>query len=179
MKFIPLLTLLVISLNVFASFEDPKTFCSETGACTSKMLEITSNYSEGNADFSRKTPMAMSGACYHLSPTYYPEREHHGGFLFERQGKDLMSTGIFSFFSDTDPYRNMSYDEMKADLAKTSAPFSKTIEKHDQVELQYLTHRSDLHYWFRSSLDGKKVYMISKQAIEEYLGFIFCDFDVH
>jgi hypothetical protein len=179
MKKTTLLSLLILSLHAFAQQENPALFCTQTDQCTDQMLAITRGYSEGNANFSQAPLAAISGACYHISSAYDRNHEHHGGFVFERRGKDLFTAGEFSFFADEDPYQHLNSLEMKEYFVKANSRFEKTMENPTQIELQYLTSRSDLHYWFRSSQDGKKVYMIAKQAIEDYLGFIFCETNVH
>lgn len=175
MKNLILLTTLLVSFNVNSQTADPSQFCMETNQCTKKMQSILDGYKDGNANFSKESLTGFSGSCFHLNDLYDSEHEHHGAFTFERDGINLMTTGIFSFFADEDPYQNMSSVELRNWFVENNSNFSKAIEKSDHVELQYLSPRSDYSYWFSENIKNKKFYVIGKQIGEDYLGYIFCE----
>lgn len=174
MKNFVLLSILFFSLNaVSQTKDDPALFCDESQQCTGRMREITLNYNLGQKEFSKETTVGYSGACYHISSMYDSNHEHHGAFFFERANEIFLATGIFSFFAESDPYQNMNAVELKDWFVKSNSRFSPTIENANEIELQYLGDTSDLHYWFRSH--GKKLYVIAKQGMERYVGYIFCE----
>jgi hypothetical protein len=179
MKQIIFISLLALTLSAQAQLEDdPSTFCAKNGShCTEKMRSITDQYNAGNSDFTKEDLIGFSGSCYHISETYDKNHEHHGAFLFARDknNQTLATTGIFSFFAEQDPYKEMNSVELRDYFVKTNSRFSKAIEKPNQVELQYLSERADLHYWFRTNPQTGKFLLIASQAIETYLGFIFCE----
>jgi hypothetical protein len=176
------LVITLFSTHLHAEEINPAGFCNETGMCTKKMISITQTYEKGNADFQKEALSAFSGACYHLSDLYDPEHEHHGAFVFshdEVKPADLMTTGVFSFFAESDPYAQMSSVELKDWFIKNNSRFDKTIVKADHVELQYLTELSNYTYWFRQDARAKKLILIGKQIGEDSFGYIFCELKKH
>jgi len=174
MKLLMLFSLL--SFSVFAFAEDPSTFCDENPYCTDKMNQITSEYKLGNDQFASLPLSAFSGGCYHLSPLYESSHEHHGAFIFERSQDDLMTDGIFSFFYEQDPFDGVSALEMKAWFQSQNSTMVQTVQRNNQIELQFLGDQSDYHYWFRNNKQQTKLLVIAKQQSSGYSGLIFCEF---
>jgi hypothetical protein len=170
--------ILLTSLHLMAQeHTDPSIFCDEIGFCTQSMLNITKGFKAGDTEFSKNKLSGFSGSCYYISPFYDQNHEHHGAFLFEKSPKALMATGIFSFFAEQDPYKEMNSVELKQWFINRNSRFSETIVTSNQVELRYLTEESDIHYWFRSSSDGKQIFIISRDVNINYLEFGFCKMD--
>lgn len=175
MKQIAFISLLILSLNSYSEEIDPSLFCDQTYQCTDKMREISTQYKTGNSEFAKESLIGLSGACYHISSLYDSDHEHHGAFLFERSSQGLMTTGVFSFFAEQDPYEGMNSVELKEWFIQNNSRFEKAIESSSQVELQFLDVGSDFHYWFRGHKDNNKVFVIGKQLVDDYAGFIFCE----
>ncbi len=174
MKTIILFTFAFINFSLFADESDPSKFCEQSYECTETMSKISAQYENGNSKFSSEKLIAFSGSCYHISPLYHAETEHHGVFVFERTNKGLMANGSFNFFWGYDQYEDMNASQIKDHFIATGTSFDKTMETGNQVELQYLGDESDYHYWFRSEKANKNMFLIAKQASTDYAGFIFC-----
>lgn len=179
MKLFFLMATLIFSNALLADEINPAELCVETGKCTKKMLAISKAYEKGNAGFQNNELSSFSGGCYHLSDLYDPEHEHHGAFVFEKSGADLLTTGIFSFFSESDPYAQMTSVELRDWFVKDHSRFDKTIIKEDHIELQYLTEFTNYTYWFRQDARAKNLLLIAKQIGEDSFGYIFCELKKH
>ena len=177
MKFYLIISLLIISLGVMAREENPAKFCNQNPECTQKMIEISNDYQNGNKLFSKEILDGFSGECFHLSSLYESKHAHHGAFIFEQSGRDLMADGIFTFFYNEDPFIAMNSIELKDWFISQNSHMVKTIKKLNQIEMQFLGDTSDYHYWFRSHPKTGKLLVIGKQASSEYLGFVFCEME--
>ena len=157
--------------------DQPDQFCSGNSDCSEKMIEIANLYKNGTNTLSQQSLIGMSGACYHISSLYDKEHEHHGAFVFERASNGAFeTTGLFSFFAEEDPYKNLNAPQMKEWFIRNNSRFTKAIENSEQVEIRYLTDESDIHYWFRGNNDNNVVTVIGRQFIQDYVGYIFCKF---
>lgn len=172
------LILVLLSFTIMAQ-ENPEEFCDDNYYCTPKMRELTAIFKKGNSQFSQDSLTAFSGGCWHLSDLYNPEFEHHGAFLFERDGSELLARGNFFFFWGQDPLLGMSTAEVKDWFIERNAKATKTTVTSNQVELQFLGTGSDYHYWFRNNQANDKVIMIAKQKTDGSLGMIFCELKRH
>lgn len=164
--------------NLRASEENPSTFCDQNTQCTDKMRKIVLEYKSGNKQFSQlinDTPMGFSGSCYHISYLYDSNHEHHGAFIFERSGNDLMTDGVFNFFFNEDPYQQMTSFELKTWFLQSNSQMSLALEKTNQIELQFLGNGSDYHYWFRNNKKNNKLMLIGKQMDTSTSALIFCE----
>jgi hypothetical protein len=170
------LIFILVSLNIFAKNSNPLDFCHQIGNCTSKMLEITKEYKVGNGKFTKENLSAFSGSCYHISPLYDPDHEHHGAFYFENENKEFKIDGIFSFFFEADPYQDLNSEGVKElFLQRGSVPF-KAIKKMDHAELWIKsTKPSDFHYWFKTNQDQSKMFLIGMQFSGTDPNFVFCE----
>jgi hypothetical protein len=174
MKLLLMLSLIFIFQSAWAA-ENPADFCSGNSECTEKMQEISLGYKNGNGQFKKEDLIRFSGSCYHLSYLYDKNHEHHSAFIFEKNGRDLMADGIFTFFYEEDPFSKMSSLELKNWFINNKSKMVKTIKKFNHVELQFLGPGSDYHYWFRNNQNNSKLYLIGKQLGENYLGLVFCE----
>jgi hypothetical protein len=166
---------LLLFQNLSAGVEiDPSRLCQETRLCTDRMQEISTQFSRGTGSFSMAQLEGYSGGCYHISPLYNSEHKHYGAFIFERQGTALMTSGVFSFFPEADPYENMSALEIKQWLQRTGFPFYKTKKSHNWIELQLLSPDAEFHYWLSAGIDLKNVYLIGQQISTDYEAYIYC-----
>ena len=169
------ITILILFLSSPAFASDPSTICDENSSCTHPMQQIVENYKKGNVDFSKFELSGFSGSCYYISPIYDSAHEHHGAFLFERNSSVLFATGIFSFFTAVDPYKDMNAVELKKWFVENQSTFTGTTETNDQVELEYMGERSDFHYWFRSNTEKNKLYVLGQQFAAGQNSDVFCD----
>jgi hypothetical protein len=173
-----LLTFCCLFLSISARslpLEDPSNFCEQSGACTPRMQEISNGYKSGNIEFIQSDLVGYSGGCFHISPSYHPDHKHYGAFVFKIVAGDVITTGIFDFFPEKDPYENMTSVELDNWFLKIGSRYIPVIQNTEHVELQYTSDVADLHYWFRSNSDQSKIFMIARQAQSEYLGFIYCE----
>ena len=175
MKVLIFYFLVLTSHHLHALDEDPATFCTQNNLCTDKMVEISKDYKNGNINFTTENLSGFSGSCFHISSLYDSNHEHHGAFIFERSDKDLMADGIFMFFYDTDPFKEMNSIQLKDWFTTNNSQMVKTIQKRKQIEMQFLGDNSDYHYWFRNNKRNNHLALIGKQSNAFYLGFVFCD----
>ncbi len=166
----------IASASVSSSVsEDPSLFCHKNPNCTDKMNKISQNFKKGNVLFAKENLIGFSGACFHLSYLYDSLHEHHGAFVFEKNQNDLMADGIFLFFYPSDPFNNMTSQELKDWFIESKSTMVKTNVKASVVELQFLGEGSDYHYWMRSDKSNSKLFVIGKQASNNYDGLLFCE----
>ncbi|MBC7741394.1 MAG: hypothetical protein H7061_04300 [Bdellovibrionaceae bacterium] len=171
----------MMSVSATSSPENPGQFC-ETENCTEAMKDISQHYKAGQINFIKQPLRSYSGNCFHLNPDYDAEHTHHGAFAFKTQGETTTTNGVFSFFSETDPYQNMSAAELANYLGddKTYAPLRAVeIDGEPHFELSFLTVENSIRYWFRSSPDFQRLFLIGQNAGVHYASLVFCEFNLH
>ena len=167
-----------MSFALIAKENNPVLFCQETENCTPKMLDITNQYKVGNGKFTKLNLTAYSGSCYHISALYDPNHEHHGVFYFQQENNEYLIDGEFGFFYDEDPYKTMSSKEVRQVFLERGSKPMRALKRIDRAELEIKTSKtSDFHYWFRSSANQEKMYLIGVQFSGSEPELVYCDLD--
>jgi hypothetical protein len=157
---------------------DPSTFCDANADCTQDMKNVVEAYKQGNSSFANLNLSAYSGDCWHLNFQYDANHTHHGAFAFEKNGKVLMTSGVFSFFWEQDPYANLTAEELKTKLQNMGSPAAINTEL-DPLTLEYLYPETEIVYWFRSSADSKQLTVIGREARLMSANLVFCKMQKH
>ncbi|OFZ28732.1 MAG: hypothetical protein A2622_06515 [Bdellovibrionales bacterium RIFCSPHIGHO2_01_FULL_40_29] len=173
MKIILFLLILTAYCLAFTQ-ENPAEFCTNNEFCTPQMVEISRLYQNGNLDFTSSDATAFSGACYHLNHLYNPTIEHHAGFAFEQVDSGLYAGGIFSFFAETDPFKDLTAEELTHWLKSSSSKFKKTAITDGHLELEYIYPESEIRYWFRGTPQGGLA-IIGQDAGSNNINLVFCN----
>ena len=171
-----LITIFISISGLTHETEDPSIFCSQN-SCTEKMQEISVNYKIGNGDFAKKNISGYSGTCYHINPIYKPEYPHYGVMVFENKNKQFLNTGFWGFFYTEDPYLNMTPEEIQTDLENKKYASDNGEILSDHTELAFLTAEATINYWFKSSSDLKKLFVIGRWQADSGEQFMFCELD--
>lgn len=158
--------------------DDPEKFCDENPNCSEQMREIIGEYAQGATKFLLLPQSAFSGECYHLNPDYHPDHAHHGAFSFDQFESKVMVNGIFSFFSEEDPYRSMTAQELMAFLNNQS-PSSEGTVKPAHLQLDYVFPGVQIHYWFRSNEASEYLNVIGFQFEGRSQSMLFCRMNRH
>lgn len=157
-----LLSLSLILSSLAAHAEDPTEFCSNNPECSLGMISVTENYSHGENLSPTDDLSGFSGECFHLHPSYKPDHAHHGGYVFEKNGKDLFAVGLFGFFYSEDPFINMTALEMKNQIMSRGSKLTVTQDMNDHRELVYTTPTTEIRYWFRTNKENNAVSVIGR-----------------
>ena len=173
-----ILVLFVTGFSFRALSEDAATFCDETVECTPVMKNISKKYSAANTDFVNLKESAYSGACYHINQQYNSKTKHHGAFAFEKSGSQILSGGVFAFFYDEDPYKNLSGHQLNEWLKTNSSAFQAIAVSKAEAKLEYLNPNSNISYWFRSSADKNSLFVIGKDVGDSAINLVFCQMSV-
>lgn len=167
----------LFSTPTHAQGEDPSRFCDVLD-CSKPMHEISQAYRAGNKNFTNHDLTAYSGACYHISPIYDPNYAHYGVKTFRREGNQLLVNGFFGFFYNEDPYAQNTAAEIEEDLSHRYTPNAGEIHE-DYAALNFYTDTTAINYWYRSSPDESKLYLISRQSgtNPNWYAYYFCRLD--
>ncbi len=161
------------------AFEDPATFCDGGDACTRRMKNISAGYNTGTIDFTSKELAAYSGECVHLNPDYDPEHIHHGAFVFKTKDQQTVTNGVFSFFSETDPYAKLTSVELANRLGDDGSYVPVQVVANTHLEIAFVTAESDIRYWFRSTPGKDKLFLIGRNSGTQYSSLVFCELNLH
>ncbi len=86
------------------------------------------------------------------------------------ENNQMFTTGVFSFYSDTDPFQSMTPAQLKKYLGGRFDAISIT---KDHAELQYENSQINIRYWFRSSNDQKNLYVIGRDYSASHINYVF------
>ena len=160
--------------NTGPNTEDPSKFCDNI-ACSDPMKQVSQKYAEGNSQFALESLSAYSGSCYHIYPNLDPNDAHYGVYAFKNEAGTFSVNGFFGFFYNDDPYANSSASQVWDDLSQKGYKSSVGAIRTDHAELSFVTAKTNIQYWYRNSLDMKKLYLIGRWQGEGWGTFMFCD----
>ena len=110
-----LLTILLFSLQGHAALPDdvPDSYCDDLYYnCSPAAKQIAEQYFTASAVDEAPTQVLFVGSCYMVNGDLAPDHEHHG-YVFLQKQKDLTwMSGEFSFFAETNPYLNLTLEEL-------------------------------------------------------------------
>jgi hypothetical protein len=165
-------------LGSFAMAETPEHFCDINPYCTEAMHDVVETYRAGDTGFVTREASGYSGECYHINEQYDPTTTHHGAFTFEKSPKGFISYGVFSFFASENPYKGLSFVELKERLSQLSNP-SLALVNSEAVTMEFQNGDSKISYWFRSGSDAKVLTVIGLEAQQSTRNFVFCKMQLY
>ncbi|MBX2988696.1 MAG: hypothetical protein KF802_12440 [Bdellovibrionaceae bacterium] len=154
----------------------------EKRECTEQMLGIQKDFDENKHFAIAEGDVGLySGACYHLAHGVDPKQEHHGLALFETGDHNVINyQGLFSFFATSNPYAGMDVAAARARLTSYgSTPYPVMLEPgQGHVVISY-GDDGKIDYWFHSTDDGSKLFLLSRWEVKGAQQTSFCRFEKH
>lgn len=92
----------------------PDEYCSpEYYDCSEFSTDVFKNYSSAQAPALNTEESLYVGSCHMVSANYDKDHEHHGYFYFRKAADKIDFFGQFSFFSEENPYLNLTLEEVR------------------------------------------------------------------
>lgn len=89
--------------------------------CSDASIKIVNNYRAGKVVEFNGDEAFYAGSCFMVSRHYHNDRAHHGYFYFRKNTGGLDFFGLFSFFSEENPYANMTLEDASSNLNSMSS----------------------------------------------------------
>ncbi|CBW26563.1 hypothetical protein BMS_1733 [Halobacteriovorax marinus SJ] len=159
MKVIGSIILFITILSAKAEIPDHGNFCY-ADSCSNPQMVMWDFYKELD-QFNIVESQVFSGDCFHSSPIYSNEVNHHGVILIDRNGKDTHMGGKFSFFAKKNPYKNWDIERARADFTDI---YSKEKRLTVTSKFAYIDLNPGelpiMRYWFKSTGDADTLMLI-------------------
>jgi hypothetical protein len=166
-----LLTTLTVPASAALEAGLPTGVCSED-FCGPFQEEIWNRFQTFSGIDHERSPGVYAGVCFHNTPSLNGDRVHYGAILIEKTKDGLFFDGRFSFFTENNPYADLSAEDARE---RFDGLFDPTHEldlnptfAFVNLEDRFVSRR----YWFRQ--DGNK----NRLALVGYFGplhTILCD----
>lgn len=151
MKHAPLLFLLAtLGETAGAALEAglPTSVCAED-FCGPSQEEIWNRFRSFSGIDHERSPGLYSGVCFHNTPHLNGSRAHYGAILIDEARGSLFFDGRFSFFTEDNPYADLSTE-------KARERFDKLFDPAHELEINrtfaFVSLEDQLvsrRYWFR------------------------------
>lgn len=81
--------------------------------CSEASADIVKNYRAGQGVELNGDELLYAGSCYMVSRHYHKDHAHHGYFYFRKNAGAVDFFGLLSFFSEENPYENLTLEDAR------------------------------------------------------------------
>lgn len=166
MKLVILALLFTLNLYAESDISELPTFICDSGDCGPAQTKILNNFLKASL-VKIKSEKVYSGECYHLSETTDTNKIQYGVAYFVPQGKDLYWDGVFSFFYETNPFKDLTIKGAQEKFGKvTDNEVNKFTKLRDYLFINYGDEEHFTRYWMRTNKDQSQLYILGYWGID-------------
>lgn len=129
--------------------------------CGPQQERIWSRFQSYSGLDQERTPGVYSGICFHNSPTLDGDRVHYGAILIDRAKDRLFFDGRFSFFTQSNPYAQLSVDKARERFNKLFDPTHELEISRTFAFVNFQDKYAARRYWFRQDEINDRLVLVA------------------